>query len=803
MLRNYWRIALRNLRRHSFYTVLNVFGLSLGITCCLILFQFITYHLGFDAFHQKKDQLYRVVTDLHLDDGSVKYEKGAPLALAAAIQSEVPQVKEQAFLFQNYRDHVFTVAIPQAGSTTRKLFSEQGNVAFADQHWFHLFDYEWEAGDPRSALEEPNTAVLTRKQAEKYFGATDPIGKTIRLDDKIAVRVTGVLKDYPANTDTKADVFLSLSTMKGFYPDLHPSIATEWGWINSSNTLFLLLPENLPAKVVDNAIAALKQQHMGDMAKYYDFHLLPLKDLHFDGRYGGEIPRSMLSILGMIGLIILIVAAVNFINLTTAQNTKRAKEISTRRILGSTPAGIFWQFMMETACIVLLAAGLSLVWIYLAWPLLNPWLNTGVELHPFRDARLIGALSVLIIFITLSAGIYPALLLSRFKPVELLKSRSGNTKQPWLRKSLVLFQNMAAQSLIICTLIITLQTTYLRTANLGFNKDGVVMIPIPKNDQKDLDYLRSQLLHLSGIKDASFCYRPPAAETFRAGSVKFDNREWEPYSALCTLGDAHYLNTFGLQLIAGRNLSESDTAKEFLVSENMIKKLGFTSPSQVLGHQLVAGALNDRTGIIVGVVKDFHLHSLHSHIEPVIMGTQSQDYAFAGVKFSATSPSKSIKEIQRIWQSVYPDHVFEYHFLDDQIAHFYKKEHLLNKLIGGFATLAILISCLGLFGLISLLTIQRTKEIGIRKVIGASVTNIMLLLSGDFIKLVGIALILASMLAWVAMNSWLQGFAYHIAMPWWIFLLAGVCNLVLTLLTIGYHAVKAARMNPVKSLAAE
>lgn len=803
MLRNYWRIALRNLRRHSFYTVLNVFGLSLGITCCLILFQFITYHLGFDAFHQKKAQLYRVVTDLHLDDGSVKYEKGAPLALAAAIQSEIPQVKEQAFLFQNYRDHMFTVAIPQGGSTERKLFSEQGNVAFADRHWFNLFDYTWEAGDPRSALEEPNTAVLTRKQATKYFGAADPVGKTIRLDDKIEVRITGILKDYPANTDTKADIFLSLATMKGFYPDLHPSIATEWGWINSSNTLFLLLPENLPAKVIDNAIAALKQQHMGDMAKYYDFHLLPLKELHFDGRYGGEIPRSMLSILGMIGLIILTVACVNFINLTTAQNAKRAKEISTRRILGSTPAGIFWQFMIETGCIVLLAAALSLVWIYFAWPLLNPWLNIGFELHPFRDAPLIGALSALVIFITLSAGIYPALLLSRFKPVELLKSRSGSTKQPWLRKSLVLFQNMAAQTLIICTLVITLQTSYLKTANLGFNKDGVVMIPIPQNDPKNLDYLRSRLLHLSGIKDASFCYRPPASETFRAGSVKFDNREWEPYSALCTLGDAHYLNTFGLQLIAGRNLSESDTAKEFLVSENMIKKLGFTNPAQVLGHQLVAGALNDRPGIIVGVVKDFHLHSLHSPIEPVIMGTQSQDYTFAGIKISATNPSKSIQEIKQIWQSAYPDNVFEYHFLDDQIANFYKKENLLNKLIGGFAALAILISCLGLFGLISLLTIQRTKEIGIRKVIGASVTNIMLLLSGDFIRLVGIALILATMLAWVAMNNWLQGFAYHIAMPWWIFLLAGGCNLVLTLLTIGYHAVKAASMNPVKSLAAE
>ncbi|MCF6404178.1 ABC transporter permease [Chitinophaga filiformis] len=802
MLSNYCRMAWRNLRRHAFYTILNVLGLSLGISCCLILFQFITYHLDFDAHHQKRDYLYRVVSDLHLNDGSVQYDKGAPLALAAAIRAEIPQVKNQAFLFCNYRDQAITVTVPGQGGA-RQLFAEHGNVAFADRHWFELFDYEWKAGDSNSALDEPNTAVLTSRQAEKYFGNADPVGKTIRLDDKVEVKITGILKDYPANTDTKVDVFVSRATMRVFYTEMYPAIETEWGWINSSNSLYLLLPDNVNAAAVDRAIATVKQRHMGEMAKYYNFHLQPLKEMHFDARYGGMVSRSLLTTLGIVGFVILIIACVNFVNLATAQNAVRAKEISTRKVLGSSVMGIFWQFMTETAFISLSAAMLSILWVLLALPLLNPWLGTGLEFHPFQDVPLAAALLLLIVLITFLAGMYPALVLSRFKPVGLLKHTSGGNKQPWLRKGLIVFQNLVAQSLIICTLVITLQLNFLKNTDIGFKKDGIVMVPVPEQGKKDINYLKNQLLQLPGVKDASFCYRPPSSESFRAGSVKFDNREWEDYTALCTLGDAHYLNTFGLQLVAGRNLVESDTVREFLVSQEMVRKLGFSDPSQVIGHQMVAGALNDHPGTIVGVVRDFNLHSLHSNIEPVLMATLRQDYAFVGIKIGGTEAMKSISQIKQLWESVYPDNIFEYHFLDDQIAAFYQKEDLLNKLTGSAAVLAIVISCVGLLGLISLLTVQRTKEIGIRKVIGASVMNIVLLFSSDFLKLIGVALLLATAIAWLAMSNWLEAFAYRISVPWWIFVLAGLGNIVLALATISYHAVKVAMMNPVKSLRAE
>ena len=803
MLINYIKLAWRNLRKHRYYTILNIFGLSLGIACSLILFQFIHYHSRFDGYHNKAARLYRVVTDLHLDDGTVQYEKGAPMALAAAIKAELPQVRNQAFLFSNYRDLPFTVAIAQGGDRSDKLFSEQGTIAFADRNWFDLFDYEWEAGNPHTALEQPNTAVLTRSQAEKYFGNANPIGQTIRLDGKAAMTVTGLLKDPPANTDIKATIFLSLSSLKGFYPDMQESMATSWGWISSANSLFVWLPEGVSPGTVDQSLTALKKEHMPELAKYYDFHLQPLDQVHFDSRYGATISRSLLSNLGIVGFFILVIACVNFINLATAQNVRRVREVSTRKILGSTAAGIFWQFIAETVGITLFAVGVALEWVHLSLPVMNRWLQTHLEFHPFEDRALMGALLSVTAFIILAAGCYPAWLLSRFQPVDALKSKSGVVRRPWLRKSLILLQNLVAQSLVICTLIILLQTNYFKTADLGFNKEAVVMVPVPRADKSELIYLRNQLLNRPDIKDASFCFRPPASAMYKAGSISFDSRSWENYRALCVLGDAHYLKTFGLQLIAGRNLAESDTIREFLVNTDLVRKLGFSDPSQVLGHRLVAGALSDHPGTIVGVVADFHLQSLHTIMEPCLITTSRADYAYAGIKISGVNPATSIAAIRQAWQSLYPGRLFDYRFLDEQVAGFYKKEDLLNKLIGSAAVLAILISCLGLLGLISLMTIQRTKEIGVRKVIGASVLSITALLTKDFIRLSVLGLVLASVVSWLTMQHWLQAFAYRITIPWWIFLVAGVGNLFLVIATVCYHSIKTAWLNPVNSLRAE
>ena len=798
MLKNYFRIACRNLWKHKFYTALNIFGLSLGMAGGLVLFQFISFHLSYDRYHRKAGQLYRAVTDLHLPDGTVVHEQGTPLGLTAALQNELPQIKDQAVLL---KVHSLTVGVSRANQW--KFFAEQENIAFTDQHWFNLFDYTWKEGNATTSLNEPNTAVITQKLADKYFGKEEPVGQTIRLDNKYNVRITGILKDYPANTDTKIDLFLSRPSFRIIYPDAEANMNRYWGAINSTTCSFVWLPDGagIPEKKIEDAMTRLAKAHFeADMAPVYHFHLQALKDRHFDARYGGVIQRPLLTTLAIVGLFLIIIACFNFINLATAQSARRAKEIGTRKVLGSTTAAIFWQFMTETACIVVMAAVLSFVWIRLALPVLNDWLRLRLSFNFFQDPGLLLCLLLLIALVIAAAGSYPALILSRWKPVDALKKQITSTRSVVFRKGLILIQNVVVQVLIISTFIITLQIRHLKTTDPGFNKESVLMVPIPDPDRNKLSLLEDQLKRYPEIKSLSFCFRSPLSEKFIGGSVTYDERAWENFSVTSLVGDAGYLNTFQLPLLAGRNLQKSDTVREFLVNETLVHKLGIRDPQQVIGHRLVAGALDNHPGTIVGVVKDFNIHALYTPIEPALITTQWNYYQYAAIKSNSGDQAKSLQIIQKAWQSIYPENVFEYHYLNEQINELYHKEALLNRLINTTAAIAIIISCLGLLGLISFFAIQRTKEIGIRKVLGADVIAIVYMLSKDFLKLALLSIVIASPLAWYFMNRWLQDFAYRIPINWWIFALAGVASVLIAMITVSYQAVRAAIANPVESL---
>jgi len=798
MLKTYIRTAFRSLRKQKFYTGLNVLGLSLGIAGGLILFQFISYHLSYDRYHRNSDQLYRVVTDLHLQDGSVEHERGTPLGLTEALQHRLPQIKDQAVLLKT---RSFTVGVPQSGAW--KFFDERDNIGFTDQHWFNLFDYTWKEGNAATSLKEPNTAVITQKLADKYFGKEEPVGQTIRLDNKYNVRITGVLKDYPANTDTKIDLFLSRPSYKIFYPDAEANMTTYWGIINSTTGSFVWLPDGagIPEKKIEAAMTRITKAHFeADMAPVYHFHLQALKDRHFDARYGGVIQRSLLTTLAIVGLFLVIIACFNFINLATAQSARRSKEIGTRKVLGSTTAAIFWQFMTETACIVVMAALLSFVWIRLSLPVLNDWLQLRLSFNFFQDPGLLLCLLLLIALVIGAAGSYPALILSRWKPVDALKKQITSPRSAVFRKGLILIQNVVVQVLIISTFIITLQIRHLKTTDPGFNKESILMVPIPDPDRNKLSRLENQLRRDPEIRSLSFCFRAPLSEKYIGGSVSYDERAWEKFSASSIVGDTGYLHTFQLPLLAGRNLQKSDTVREFLVNETLVHKLGINDPQQVIGHRLVAGALDDHPGTIVGVVKDFNIHALYTPIEPALITTLWNFYQYAAIKCNSGDQAKGRQIIQKAWQSVYPENVFEYHYLNEQIDEFYHKEELLNRLINTTAAIAIIISCLGLLGLISFFAIQRTKEIGIRKVLGASVPSIMYMLSKDFLKLGLLSILIASPIAGYFMSHWLQDFAYRIPINGWIFALAGCSSIVIALITVSYQAARAALANPVESL---
>lgn len=800
MIKSYFKIAWRNLWKHKFYTFINMFGLALSIGCSIILFQFIIYHLSFDTYHHDAKQVYRVVHRLTAFEGAPIYDQGAPLALARDVKASDPRVKDVGVLL---RMHDINVSIPQNDGIGKKMFAEHENIGITDGHFFNLFDYEWEQGNQNTALTEPNTVVLTHGLAQKYFGNQDVIGKSISVDNKNTFRITGVVKDYPANTDIKSELFLSLSTLKNIYPDVYKPLYNDWNFINSTNSIYIELKDGVNPKLIENDINELNVKAQGAAeAKPYHFMMLPLSEVHFDGRFAGIIQRSLLVTLGIIGLLLIIIACVNFINMATAQSFKRAKEIGTRKVLGSSPAAIFIQFISETSYIVVLAVLLSFVMVIIAMPVLNNWLQTQLSFDLFNDYQLAGFIIAVLIVIILAAGSYPALILSRFKPVNALKNQIGGKTQitGFTRKGLIVIQNIIAQVLIICTILITMQVKYLKTTDLGFNKNAVLMLNIPNSDKSKTDYLRNQLLADPAIKSVSFCYRAPSSTADKGGSIKFDTRGWEKFVGYTQIGDADYVKTFGMQLIAGRNIVEADSAREYLVNEMLVYKLGLKDPQHAIGRHFTAGDLSNNPGIIVGVVKDFHAKSLYTAIAPEYISTLRKGYQYAGVKIGSGNPSAVIDHIKTEWQAVYPDNVFEYHFLDQQIADFYQKEDLLNKLITSSAVIAIFISCLGLLGLISLLTLQRTKEIGIRKVLGASVTNITGLLSVDFLKLVLIAVIVASPIAWLIMSKYLQNFAYRIDIQWWVFVLAAFMALLIAFITVSFQSIKAAMANPVESL---
>ncbi|SEP11609.1 putative ABC transport system permease protein [Mucilaginibacter sp. OK283] len=796
MIKSYLKIAWRNLWKHKFYTLINVIGLSMGIACSIILFQFISYHLSFDAYHHNKKSLYKIVEQLHLEDGTTLYEKGAPMVLARAVKTALPQIKDAAVLVQK---RSFTISVPQGNGAEKKLFYEKENVGLADKHWFNMLDYTWLSGSAETAFNDPDNAVITQKLALKYFGTDDAVGRVIRLDSKHNFKVTGVLANNVDNTDFKCDMFLSLTALKTLYPDVQKDFQESWYWEDSRNVIFLQLPPNLSPQKVEATIPKLMDK---EAAKTFKYFLQPINEVHFDGRYSGVIQKSLLSTLSIVGLLLIVIACVNFVNMATAQSFKRAKEIGTRKVLGSTPVAIFIQFITETALIVLAAGLIAVLSVWMFLPVLNSWLQTTLTFNFTHDKILFVFIALSMLIITIAAGFYPALVLSRFKPVNALKNQVGGYSKAagFSRKSLIVIQNVIAQVLIIGTIIITMQVRYLKTADLGFNKTGVVMLPLPDFDKSKTDFFRNQLLANPTISAVSFCYRAPSSTADKGGSIKYEGRDWEKFVGRTLMGDAGYAKTFGLQIIAGRNIAEADSAKEYLVNEQLVKQLGIKDPQKIIGHEFTAGDLTDKPGTIVGVVKDFHAKSLYKVIEPSYISTFRTQYQYAGVRIGLKNRSVALSQIQKVFQSVFPENVFEYRFLDEQINDFYQKEDLLNKLITSSAVIAIFISCLGLLGLISLLTMQRTKEIGIRKVLGASVTNITALLSADFIKLVAIAVVVASPIAWLTMSKYLQDFAYRIAIQWWVFALAAALSVLIAFATVCYQSLKAAMANPVESL---
>ncbi|HLK31212.1 MAG TPA: ABC transporter permease [Puia sp.] len=807
MFKNYFKTAYRNLIRNKSYTFINIAGLAIGIAICMIIFIVIQFELSFDKFHTKKDRIYRVLTEYkHSDSKDVFYASAVPFALPKGMKTAFPQIEKITAIYTDGNDQI--QVLDNDGHPTKK-FKEQKGVFFAEPSFFDIFDFPWLAGNPKTALNDPNTAVLTKEIAEKYFGDwKTAMGKTIKWRNAYTLKITGILASIPANTDFQLKIVIAYGT--GFTAEIARS--SDWESTNSSFGCYILLPPNLSVETFNKQLRAFSKKM--EPADDKDSHIIQsLNFVHDDsqkiGNYSGKtFSPQLIRALWLIAGFILLIACVNFINLSTAQAVNRSKEVGVRKVLGSNKTQLKIQFIVETFLIVVLAVALSILISVLVLPVINNILEVSLNFNLIQNPSILLFLFIITIVVTLLAGFYPSIVLSGFNPINALKSKlaSKSTKGISLRRGLVVFQFIIAQALIIGTLIIIKQMNYFSNQPIGFDKNNIVNVPFPNDSTSvtKLDFLRKELSAVKGIQQISFSSTTPVEDdNDNWTTFNFDNAAKETdFFAIIKWVDNQYLPTYKLPLIAGRNLEASDTAREFLVDELLLKNLGIRKPEDALNKRISLwdGRIK---GIIVGVLKEFNSRSFRRDLAPVLMTTRKSGYNNAGLKLTSADVPATMKTVEKMWEQIFPEFVFEYKFLDSKIDSFYKQERQLSQLYKIFAVIAILLSCLGLYGLASFMAVQRIKEVGIRKVLGATPSNIVYLFSKEFVILIAVAFAIATPIAWYYMHQWLQDYPFRINLSWWIFLAGGIASVIIALTTVSFQAIKAAMANPVKSLRSE
>jgi ABC-type antimicrobial peptide transport system permease subunit len=804
MLKNYFRIGLRNLGRNKGYSIINILGLATGIAVCLMIFLVISFETSFDNFHKKQARIFRVLTEYHHPDSKdIFYGRGVPFGLPDGIKSAFRQIEEVAPVCADYNDQIL-ISNGKDGSTEK--FKEERGVFYTTPAFFSIFDFPLLAGSYES-LKDPNNALLTKESAEKYFGDwRDAIGKTLKLNNTDLLKVSGILANVPANTDFQFKVLIAYGT--GFTGNFMHS--TEWNNTYSNFSCYVLLPQQTSPSAFNNQLIAYAKKVKSPDNK--DLQTIqPLNAVHYDTQTGDlsgkSISHNLINSLRLIAAFILLIACVNFINLSTAQAINRAKEVGVRKVLGSNKWQLKFQFLSETFLIVFASIIISLLIAVLALPYINRLLELSLQINGVNELPIVLFLLVVSITVTVLAGFYPSTVLSGFNPIDALKSKlSGKTnKGISLRRGLVIFQFIIAQSLIIGTWVIAKQMTFFTNQSLGFDKNTVVNIPIPTDSVSisKLDFLKKQLKTIGGIQNVSFNSNTPVEDNNDNWTrINFDHslKQTDFYSIL-KAADNEYLPSYKLPLLAGRNLEASDTIREFLVNEMVLKNLGITNPQDALNKEISFS--RNVKGPIVGVLRNFNTRSFRDDLAPLIIASDKTNYNETSIKLDSKDLTKSMHIIEKIWDETYPDFVFEYKFINDKVEGFYKHENQIAQLYKIFAVIAIFLSCLGLYGLASFMAVQRIREVGIRKVLGATGSQIVYLFSKEFILLISIAFAIATPITWYFMHQWLQNYPFRIELSWWIFLAGGFVSVIIALTTVSFQAIKAALANPVTSLRSE
>lgn len=806
MIFNNLKIAWRSLRRNKVYTGINIIGLAIGIAAVLLIFRMLSFELSFNKDFENYDRIARVVRQDVNASGNRGYTTCLPQPAGDAIESSITGIEKLARVKELWP----TLTVPSENSN---IPSKKFNVAdaetafFAETPFLNIFDFEWIVGDQAHALDAPGNIVLTKTWAVKCFEDwNQALGKQLLLDNQIPLTVTGVMEDLPENVDFVFPFLVSYETLKANPEDYFYS--EGWHSCSSNDQMYILLEDAGDWDLMQEAIAGIgAEEYVGRNGTRDHVHSLqPLSDLHFSEQWQNSgthrISKKRLSILGAIGILILVMACFNFINLATAQSTLRSKEVGVRKTLGSSKMQLTHQFLTETGLIVAAALILGMVISTFCLPLLQHISEVPNELPFLSDYRIIAFLLITGVSVTLLAGLYPALSMSRFRPVEALKSNYSNSQLSGsrLRKSLVVFQFVIAQGLIIAALINIRQLDYIQKIDLGFSDDLVYTFGV-QVDSATLhrqSSLKNKLLQIPNVEAVSLSSDQPLSGNTWATNFRYASRpEDEQYAMTMKFCDENYSETYGIEPIAGRWLTASDTMREAVVNMTVVERLGLDSPEDIL-NQTVRVSGNDLK--VVGVTEDFHTHSVRQSYKPLLMTTFKSYYWQAGVKMRPGDLKGTLSAIQQVFDEVLPEQVMDGQFLDESIAEHYGDEERLSATTKGFGFLAILISCLGLFGLATHAATQRLKEIGVRKVLGATIYHIVGLLSKDFLKLIFIALLVATPIAWYLMRNWLDNFVYRTDMPYGAFIIAGLLAMLVAFLTVSYQSIKAATTSPIKSL---
>lgn len=812
LFQNSFKIAFRNLLKSSRFSLINIFGLAMGMASCFLILLYCWHEFNYDSFHEEGDRIYRIEYGMQRGEG--KKTGRIPPAIGPALPAYFPKMEAVS----RFYPRELSVELPESQAQF-----ELEDVFFVDSSALNVFQFDFLQGNPARALHQPNAVVISDQTALQLFGRTDVLGKSLRLAGENGFSITGVVKAWPDNSHLAFDMLLPYKTMI----EVEPAHARERAqsfidnnWSATHSYTYIKLTPNQSPEQVETRFASFIQEKGEERVKdIQSFSLLRIKDIHLYADRSGPKPLGNLNYLYLfllIGILSLLIACINFINLSTASSITRAKEVGVRKVLGAPRSVLISQFIGESMLLSGMAFIFSLLITMAALPYLNQLTGINVPMTAIADPIILAIFVGIFLLTGFLAGLYPAFFVSRFKPISVFKGVVGPQQKPWnkwLRDGLITLQFLAAIGFIAGTLVVYLQLQYLRNQPLGFNESLILSLPLNSGNnlnsvlrpgdaqlRQRMNTFDEKVLSHASVKAVTQCSQLPGLGTV-ARHISTDSvTRSENMTASVLAVDYDFTETFELELLAGRDFDASfgvDHISSFLVNEKTMALLGWDNPAAAIGQAMDLGG---KEGRVVGVVKDFHIQSLHSAITPLVMEVRPGGFGHFALRIEAGNTQKTLAFLEEQWKSSFPEKVFEYTFLDDTLNEVYQSERRLATMIAYAAFLAILISCFGLFGLAALLTQQRFKEIGIRKVLGASMNQILKLIAKDFILLILVALLLAAPLTWYLSKDWLAEFAYRIDFPWWTTLLSGLTVMLIAFLTISAQSIRAALSNPVDAI---